>query len=116
MNVIDSVTPAQLLMDFDGPETPEFNATGSAAPDSLEYLPSGGDSGGGVFLAIEGGLQLVAINGTLEIDVERLMSHGWYGTLLRLNRVSTATAWIDSTIRSTSTKPRGRTEPPARPH
>ena len=95
-NVVDSVTAVQLLLDFDGPTLPALNRMGAAAADSLEYIPMGGDSGGGAFVREPDGWRLVGINGNVDVDFERVNAVGWYGTVVRLARVATSAAWIDS--------------------
>lgn len=99
-NVADSVGALHLFFDMDAPTMPELNALGAAEPDSLEYIPLGGDSGGGVFSRVDGTWELVAINGTVTFDLSHVDRYGWYGVVGRLNRVAPQVAWIRSVLGS----------------
>lgn len=57
----EAVDSGLLVGDFDLPAAHEKNATGSATPMPLEVLPSGGDSGGPLFVKSIAGLRLLAI-------------------------------------------------------
>ena len=97
-NIVDSVTATQLLADFDSPVAPELNALGDAQPDSLEYIPLGGDSGGGVFVRVGDEWQLAGINGWVRFSLDHVDRHGWYGLVIHLNRVAPQLAWIEATV------------------
>ncbi|MEB2774223.1 trypsin-like serine protease [Algoriphagus sp. D3-2-R+10] len=84
-----------MVCDFDSPESSEYNHFGSATPLALEIGGSKGDSGGGVFMEINGQSLLVGIvSGALNREIK-------YGAVLALARVSTANQWIDSVISET---------------
>jgi hypothetical protein len=79
-----------LVFDFDDPVDPTANRFGSSEPLPLEIGGSKGDSGGGVFLQVDGRWQLCGIvSGGLNRQVR-------YGSVAALARVSSANAWIDS--------------------
>lgn len=57
----EAIDSSLLVGDFDLPGAQEKNATGSATPMPLEVLPSGGDSGGPLFVKSPAGFRLLAI-------------------------------------------------------
>ena len=81
-----------LICDFDGPDPSQPNFFGSNQPLELEIGGSKGDSGGGVFVEINGQHRLVGIvSGALNRQIK-------YGSVMALARVSTANEWIDGVI------------------
>lgn len=86
--------PDVLVFDFDNPTDSTTNRFGSSEALPLEIGGSKGDSGGGVFLQLEGRWQLCGIvSGGLNRQVR-------YGSVAALARVSSANAWIDSVTRA----------------
>jgi hypothetical protein len=81
-----------LICDFDSPNTDEFNQCGSSIPLDYEIGGSKGDSGGGVFININGEMQLAGI---VSGAVNRQLK---YGSMLLFARVSSANTWIDTVI------------------
>ncbi len=93
-NVLDSVAALHSFFDMDAPQAPQWNVLGDATPDALEYIPLGGDSGGGVFARFDNRWELVAVMGTVAMDLPQLMDHGWYGQVARMNRTAPQADWI----------------------
>lgn len=100
-NVVDSIggplhngTASELLCDFDHPTDPSANRLGSARALDLEYICSGGDSGGGLFSKSAGGWTLVGVCQGAAFDVDRFVKYGYYGQLMMWTRVSAFTGWI----------------------
>jgi hypothetical protein len=106
MNALDSIAghlmqqsadqPSSMLLlaDFDHPYNSKLNAMGDVKPENLEFFPSGGDSGGGVFCEIEGVWQLVGIIHATRINRFKLRTQGLYGSTCSATRVATFTEWI----------------------
>ncbi len=102
-NVIDTLlqTPGKgnrvLLSDFDNPNGPSDSSWGSTSPLDLEYLIAPGDSGGGLFIDVQGETMLAGVH-----------SFGWgildgtpdsnYGDASGHTRVSSFIDWIMSFI------------------
>lgn len=90
-------TPQIILADFDNPLTTADSSYGSAVPLGHEYMIAPGDSGGGLFINVNGQYQLAGVN-----------SFGWgrldgnpdsdYGDVCGETRVSSFNSWIDSVI------------------
>ncbi|MCW3121865.1 MAG: hypothetical protein JWQ38_1357 [Flavipsychrobacter sp.] len=101
-NVIDSIggpvyngKPTLLLCDMDHPtDATCCNKMGSAIPRPLEYVVSGGDSGGGLFRMVDNNWQLVGICHGSPVFVAQLMKTGYYGQVMEWTRVSAFTSWI----------------------
>lgn len=91
-----------LIADFDDPERRVGNRTGAGEPLPLEYLPLGGDSGGGLYLEQDGEMRLAGIVSGSTIQVHDDLDHGLYGSLIYWVRLSDHGAWIDEVIRRTS--------------
>lgn len=72
------------------------DTTGMHAPRPLEYICSGGDSGGGLFRQTADGWELIGIcgGGGGGIDLQVLMKTGYYGQKMSWTRVSPFTGWI----------------------
>jgi hypothetical protein len=100
-NVIDSITGYRIhgrqtlmLCDFDHPTDKQLNVMGSPVPRPLEYIGTGGDSGGGLFRKKDGGWELVGIFSNTTYDMKRFSTSGYYGQVMGWTRVSTARSWI----------------------
>jgi len=101
-NVIDSIggqkylgVETLLMCDFDHPTRKDCNKLGSPIPRPLEYISSGGDSGGGLFRKKGDIWELVGICSGAETDIEQLMKTGYYGQTMEWTRISPFTKWID---------------------
>lgn len=100
-NVVDAIggtfedrefSTGVMVCDFDSPESDEFNHFGSPTPLEFEIGGSKGDSGGGVFMEVDGQMVFVGIvSGALNREIK-------YGAVMALARVSRANEWIDSVI------------------
>jgi len=104
-NTIDSLAgneidghQTMLFADFDCLGNSSCNRIGSAVPRPLEYITSGGDSGGGLFIKTGNNLELVGITSGARVEVDRLLSTGYYGQLMVWTRVSPFYPWIKSII------------------
>lgn len=106
-NIIDSVIGyvyngkhTLLRADFDHPSNyKDCNKTGKPEPVQLEYLPSGGDSGGGLFRQNEKGVwELIGICTGAGVDIQQLLKTGYYGQLCDWTRVSVFRNWINETV------------------
>lgn len=87
--------PAILGFDFDHPDKPEYNVTGSNKPVALESLCGGGDSGGGMFRQRKNGeWELIGICTGSGTDLQRLLTIGYYGNSGEYTRVSVFYAWL----------------------
>lgn len=106
-NVIDSIAGKKymnfdslLFSDFDHPTKKELNQMGSAEPRPLEYMVSGGDSGGGLFREKNENWELVGIvSGTGPIDINQFSKTGYYGMTMNWTRVSAFKVWILENIK-----------------
>lgn len=84
-----------LAADFDSPsKCKKCNKMGNAIPQALEYIPSGGDSGGGLFRIKNNKWQLIGICSGSGIDVKQLFKTGYYGQICEWTRVSVFYNWI----------------------
>lgn len=90
-----------LLADFDNPHTTADNNFGSATPLNLEYSIAPGDSGGGMFIDVNGIAMLAGVN---SFDWGRLDGNpdADYGDVFGVTRVSQFNTWINSVIGTTS--------------
>jgi secreted trypsin-like serine protease len=72
------------------------DATGAHVPRPLEYICTGGDSGGGLFRQTEDGWELIGIcgGGGGGVDLQRLLKTGYYGQTMSWTRVSPFIGWI----------------------
>ena len=105
-NVIDSFEgeiyngiPTVMLCDFDEPGRPGNSLMGDSLPLDLEYLSSGGDSGGGLFRQQGDAWELVGICSGIQINLTEFMktlSH--YGQMMEWTRVSALVGWIEETM------------------
>jgi secreted trypsin-like serine protease len=101
-NVVDSITGPKfsgvetlLMCDFDHPTQKDCNKMGSSTPRPLEYISSGGDSGGGLFRRKGKGWELIGICSFSGTDIEQLMKTGYYGQTMHWTRVSAFANWIN---------------------
>ena len=108
-NVLDLVFgPGERILglDFDNPTCltnsnapvcAQHNSFGSPQPLAQEFLPVFGDSGGGVFLDVDGEAQLAGIVSFFGSGSDGV-ANGGYGDTAGLTRVSKFLDWIDSEI------------------
>lgn len=104
-NTVDSLAGTKygghetfLMCDFDHPSQKGFNKMGSAVPRPLEYVCSGGDSGGGLFRQKENQWELIGIcsSGNSGLTIDQIMKTGYYGAIMQWTRVSVFVNWIAS--------------------
>lgn len=100
-NVVDSIGGLELLSkstllfcDFDHPTRKDCNKLGSATPRPLEYICSGGDSGGGLFRKNNNTWELIGVCSGGGVDINQLMKSGYYGQTMEWTRVSVFANWI----------------------
>lgn len=100
-NTIDSIAgdkyqskPTILFADFDHPTRKDCNKMGSANPLPLEYICSGGDSGGALFRQVNGSWELIAICSGTPVNVKQLLATGYYGQIMEWTRLSVFADWI----------------------
>ncbi|NLN96717.1 MAG: trypsin-like serine protease [Bacteroidales bacterium] len=110
-NVVDSIGgqlylgyETLLFCDFDHPTRTDCNKMGSPTPRPLEYISSGGDSGGGLFRKKKNQWELIGICTGGGVNVEQLIKTGYYGQTMEWTRVSVFTEWIDELKRWTTSK------------
>jgi Trypsin/PEP-CTERM motif len=87
-----------MAVDFDNPGGGGYltNPYGSGTPLNLEYLVAPGDSGGGLFLDVEGEMKLAGV--TSYISSVDFNTNCDYGDLAGFIRVSQFVDWINDTI------------------
>ena len=107
-NTIDSICgftlngrQVSMLCDFDHPTNNSCNSIGSSSALPLEYIASGGDSGGGAFRKTSTGWELIGICGGTKyggVDIQKLTTKGigYYGQTMEWQRVSVFAEWIKS--------------------
>lgn len=100
-----TVPPNLMVADFDRPNDPSFNRIGSAMPLEMEYMPLGGDSGGGLFIEQDGGFMLTGVFSGYSFRVQRAMEIGMYGSLMFWTRLSMHNAWVDETTGTRAPRP-----------
>jgi hypothetical protein len=91
----------RLWWDFDHPEDPTLNKLGSPEPLPTEYMPLGGDSGGGVFVADSAGHVLVALVGSggfYPFPHQQPRVHGYYGSFGYEVTITSVNRWLDSLV------------------
>lgn len=100
-NVIDSIGGKKylgletiLVCDFDHPTRNDCNKSGSPIPRPLEYICSGGDSGGGLFRQKNNTWELIGICSGSSVNINQLMKTGYYGQTMEWTRVSLFTNWL----------------------
>ena len=104
-NVIDSISgpeyqgkPTLLYADFDHSSKDNCNKMGDSKPLPLEYISSGGDSGGGLFREKKGKWELIGITTGNGIDIEQFYQTFYYGQTAKWTRVSVFKDWIEENI------------------
>lgn len=105
-NTVDSLSGQKylgretlLMCDFDHPTRKDYNKMGSSIPRPLEYISSGGDSGGGLFRKKDNKWELIGICSGVNIDIQQLLKTGYYGQTMEWTRVSVFTNWIIEQIK-----------------
>jgi hypothetical protein len=107
-NIIDSVSGIpmpngeypHLFADFDHPENPMFNKTGSSQACELEFGLDGGDSGGGLFIHQKRKLFLAGISAFQNKNIaEIIRSKSFYGSSSEWVRISVCRKWIQQEIK-----------------
>ena len=88
-----------LLIDLDHPGDSSFNSLGSPEASVLEYLPIGGDSGGGLFVSDSGRYCLAGIFAEFGMRFEDGIITV-YGGVGAFTRVSDFTDWIEYEIKA----------------
>jgi hypothetical protein len=68
---------------------------GSSVPRPLEYISTGGDSGGGLFRKKGNDWELIGICGGAGIDLAQFMETYYYGQIMEWTRVAAFTKWMD---------------------
>jgi autotransporter-associated beta strand protein len=97
-----------MLTDFDEPGVPSASVMGSSTPGTLEGCPVLGDSGGGVFLTVNGQTYLAGITTLTYAEPNNPLSinndghYGDVGFYIRLG-VSQSASFIDSALQTNST-------------
>jgi hypothetical protein len=105
-NVIDSIggyiysgKETKLFCDFDHPNRNDCNKMGSPTPKSLEYIASGGDSGGALFRKDGKRWNLIGICSGSGIELGQFMKSFYYGQIMEWTRVSAFTGWIETNMK-----------------
>ncbi|MEM1305266.1 MAG: trypsin-like serine protease [Planctomycetota bacterium] len=112
-NVIDAVGPDKspgsnpfafnvdndrlLAVDFDSPTSPFESRLGDRSPLELEYLIAPGDSGGGLFIDVDGETLLAGVT-SFGLSVDANGPNSDYGDLGGFTRVSSFVDWIEATL------------------
>ena len=84
-----------LVADFDRPGDPSVSRTGGGVPLELEYMPLGGDSGGGLFIEQNGAWMLAGVFSGYTFSVGTALEMGMYGSLMYWTRLSLYNDWVD---------------------
>lgn len=79
--------------DYDQPNNAAASSSGSAVPETFEYMVAVGDSGGGIYIDVNGSPQLAAIHVSADPDGRALYGYSMYS--LRVNQQN---AWIDGVV------------------
>lgn len=106
-NVIDTLTgyvlntnSTVLTADFDSPSHKEWNKMGNSIPLPLEYMPSGGDSGGGLFREkSDSTWELIGICAETNFEIDQFKKTGYYGSTMGWTRVSVFSKWIQELLK-----------------
>lgn len=98
---IHSGKHALLMCDFDHPSDKNCcNRMGSDIPSEFEYLCSGGDSGGGLFIEENSKWKLVGICTGAGFDLEQFFkTRSYYGQIMEWTRISVFADWIEENSR-----------------
>lgn len=101
-NVVDSIGGPKyqglqtlLMCDFDHQTRKDCNKLGSPIPRPLEYISTGGDSGGALFRKKEKKWELIGICSGAGIEIEQYKKSKFYGQIMEWTRVSAFTKWIE---------------------
>ena len=102
-NTIDSIggytyqnQSAVLYCDFDHPTANDCNKIGASQPLPLEYICSGGDSGGGLFRILDNKPELIGICSGSGTELDQFMKTGYYGQIMSWTRISIFKDWIEN--------------------
>ncbi|MEO5583585.1 MAG: trypsin-like serine protease [Saprospiraceae bacterium] len=89
-----------LYADFDSPDNPEMNKSGSTECLPFEYGLDGGDSGGGMFVQRRKKILLAGINALQKKNISDIMRTGtFYGSASEWVRISVFRKWIKRKIK-----------------
>ena len=89
-----------LFADFDSPDNPSLNKSGSNECIDMEYGLDGGDSGGGMFILKGNKTYLAGINAIQNKSIGEIMrTHSFYGSSSEWVRISVFRKWIMNHIR-----------------
>ena len=94
---LDGISPTVLFYDFDKPAESVLSSMGSTAPVALEYLIGSGDSGGALFIEVDGMTKLVGVNSflaSLPDPLDTTGPNGDYGDLAGVVSVQSFGSWI----------------------
>jgi Trypsin len=94
---LDGISPTVLFYDFDKPAESVLSSMGSTAPVALEYLIGSGDSGGALFIEVDGMTKLVGVNSflaSLPDPLDTTGPNGDYGDLAGVVSVQSFGNWI----------------------
>ncbi len=94
---LDGISPTVLFYDFDKPAESVLSSMGSTAPVALEYLIGNGDSGGALFIEVDGMTKLVGVNSflaSLPDPLDTTGPNGDYGDLAGVVSVQSFGNWI----------------------
>lgn len=95
-----TINRPQLYADFDHPDTAGFNRSGSPVALEMEYGLDGGDSGGGMFINLDGKEVLAGINAIQNKNIADIIrTKSFYGSSSQWVRVSIFRKWIKKMIR-----------------
>jgi hypothetical protein len=72
---------------------------GNATPRPLEYVGSGGDSGGGLFRYNNKKWELAGIYSQTDINVLDIIKTGYYCAIMKWTRVSAFDDWISAEMK-----------------
>ncbi len=95
--ILSGISPTVLFYDFDKPPESVLSSMGSTAPVALEYLIGSGDSGGALFIEVDGMTKLVGVNSflaSLPYPLDTTGPSGDYGDLAGVVSVQSFGNWI----------------------
>jgi hypothetical protein len=95
-----ALPPSLLLLDFDDGEAGTANPLGSATPEPLEGIASGGDSGGGLFVPQDGRWALAGTFSLSAVDVGAAARGAFGGTVNIYAGTSGYAAWLVPILRA----------------
>lgn len=85
--------------DFDHPTNKKLSKMGKKEPLPLEYITTGGDSGGGAFRLKNGEWELIGFSPIGGVKIKQLLKNGYYGQVNNWHRVSVFAPWIESCMK-----------------